>query len=390
MSATTSVDADRVAHLESLIGVQARVLDLVGENAPIDEILRELSKRFQQQIEGSLASIMLAGEDGTTLRVGCAPSLDAAYCKAIDPVLIADESMSCGTAAWRREAVVVQDIATDRRWESARSWALAAGLRACWSVPIIGSGGTVLGTFAAYWQKPTSPGPRDLWVQHHFARLAQVAIERHLTVQRVTRMLADERRQIAGDLHDDPIQAVTAVGLRLQRLARTARPDQQDLLRDAQQTIGYAIERMRHMLFELHPPTLDDEGLESALELYLSETFEPADVSWALHTELDQEPPPELSALAYRVAREALANVSKYAKASNVEVHLERQGNGIRIRVVDDGTGFDPSVAVGHHPGHMGMTNCRYLVRRAAGRWDVRSQPGSGSTVEFWLPMVFR
>ncbi len=387
MSTTTSVDADRIAHLESLIDVQARVLDLVGDNAPIDDILRELSRLFQQQIEGSLVSIMLANEDGTTLRIGCALSLDPGFCQAVDPVTIADGSMSCGTAAWRREAVVARDIATDKRWESARSPALAAGLRACWSVPIIGSDGAVLGTFAAYWRKPASPGPRDLWVQHHFARLAQVAIERHLTVQRVTRMLADERRQIAGDLHDDPIQAVTAVGLRLQRLARTARPDQQELLQDAQQTIGHAIERMRHMLFELHPPTLDDEGLESALELYLSETFEPADVNWALHAELDREPPPELSALAYRVAREALANVAKYAQASNVEVHIERQGEGIRIQVVDDGAGFDPSVAIGQHPGHMGMTNCRYLVRRAAGRWDVRSQPGVGSTVEFWLPI---
>ena len=84
------------------------------------------------------------------MRLGAAPSLPDSYAKAIDGVRIGPKAGSCGTAAYRRKAVVVADIMTDPLWEDYRDLAAAHGLRSCWSTPILSHQGAVLGTFAMY------------------------------------------------------------------------------------------------------------------------------------------------------------------------------------------------------------------------------------------------
>ena len=377
---------EEVRRLEALVDAQARVLDLVGQNAPLEKILQELADLFQGQIVGSIASILLANAEGTALSVAGAPNLDPAY-GAADPELpIAKGSRTCGDAAFRREPVVTSDIDTDPNWTAHRAAARAAGVRACWAVPITGTDDRLLGVFAAYWSEPTSPTDHDLWVQHQFARLTQVAIERAHTVDRITALLAEERRRIAGDIHDDPIQAITAVGLRLQRLAATASADQQVLLGDAQTAVKGAIERLRHMLFELHPPTLEEDGLAPAVEAYLATCFDDDAVAWAIDDGVEGDIPPAIASLAYRLTREAVSNVAKHAQATKVEVALSDEDGGLVVRVRDDGRGFDVPNAYRETPGHMGLANCRYLAQRALGWWSISSDPGA-TTVQFYLPL---
>jgi len=132
----------------------------------------------ESQAQGMLCSVLVLDADGAHLRNGAAPSLPAAYCAAIDGVAIGPAAGSCGTAAFRREAVTVSDIATDPLWENYKALALAHGLRACWSTPILGSDGAVLGTFAMYYPTVREPEPEHRQLIALATQTAALAFQR--------------------------------------------------------------------------------------------------------------------------------------------------------------------------------------------------------------------
>ncbi len=374
-----------IDHLEQLVHAQATALDLIGQNVPIGTVLDELSKLFEEQFSGSIVAIMLVDATDKSVRVGWAPGITPGLRRALEGIPIEKASLSCAAAAASAE-VVIGDIGNDAGWTAIRNVAHDAGVEGCWSVPIVSSDGNVLGTFDSYWPTARRPRGRDLWVQQQYARLLQVTIERYRTVEHITDILAEERRRIAGDLHDDSIQAITAVGLRLQRLLASATPGQRELLNDVLQSVNDAVERMRHMLFELHPPALDEDGLESALDMYLDETFDQTDIAWSLRFDVGEDPTPAAAALAYRLSSEAITNVIKHSGATNISVTVRDDSDGILVEISDDGVGFDPLDVPRKRAGHLGITNAAYLAHRAAGRWRIDSTIGEGTLVSFWLP----
>lgn len=139
---------------------QNRVLKLIAEGKPLRETLDVLLRIVERQSPGMLASILLLDADGIHVRHGAAPSLPKAYLKAIDGQPIGPVAGSCGTAAFRREPVIVEDIAADPLWVNYRNLALEHGLRACWSTPIFDEHHRVLGTFALYFRNPGRPNRR--------------------------------------------------------------------------------------------------------------------------------------------------------------------------------------------------------------------------------------
>jgi PAS domain S-box-containing protein len=199
----------------------------------------------------------------------------------------------------------------------------------------------------------------------------------------------DERRRIASDIHDDSIQKMTAVGLRLQTLRRhLTDPDEIRAHDELAETVRLSIGRLRRLLFELRPPALDRDGLAAAVRLYLQETAREAGFEAGLENRLTDEPPLEIRMLVYRVAQEAITNARKHARGSRVDVELETRDGGILVRVQDDGEGFDPSNAMGRTaPGHLGINAMRERTEMAGGWWRVESAPDTGTTVEFWVPI---
>ena len=105
------------------------------------------------------------------------PSLPKAFCDAINGVKIGPMVGSCGTAAYLGVPVIVPDIAVDERWAAYKAAALPHGLRACWSMPIVGNQGAMLGTFAVYHDHPHSPTPREAYLVDRFTHLTAVAID---------------------------------------------------------------------------------------------------------------------------------------------------------------------------------------------------------------------
>jgi signal transduction histidine kinase len=168
---------DRERLLQILVG-QARVLEMIAEDAPLRVVLGELLAILERQVDGMLGSVLLLSEDGKRLRHGAAPSLPASYNAAIDGAAIGPTVGSCGTAAFLRRQVIVADIETDPLWVDYKALALEAGLRACWSTPILSRDGDVLGTFAMYYREPTQPSPVHFdWIVYT-THLAGIAIQR--------------------------------------------------------------------------------------------------------------------------------------------------------------------------------------------------------------------
>jgi signal transduction histidine kinase len=190
-------------------------------------------------------------------------------------------------------------------------------------------------------------------------------------------------------IHDDTVQSVLAASLRLQRLRRFLRGSGDDgvkLVEEVQQDLDEAISRLRRLIFELHPPTLDSEGLAAAMRLYLAETLEPEGVRWSLDVHGNVPKDPVTTALAYRLFREAVLNVVRHARASNVRVDLRCLDESLRVEVADDGVGFEPGDVEQPAPGHLGMLASRQLCEAAGGDWDVESAPGRGTRVRYAVP----
>lgn len=164
---------------EELNRTQSRVLEMVTRGEPLSATLDTLLRAIEAQSPEMLCSILLLDPDGVHVHHGSAPSLPPEYIKAIDGSAIGPCAGSCGTAAFRRERVLVANIATDPLWDYYKQFALPAGLRACWSTPIFDAHRNVLGTFAIYYRTPGLPNERHLQLIDIATHTAAVCIAKH-------------------------------------------------------------------------------------------------------------------------------------------------------------------------------------------------------------------
>jgi PAS domain S-box-containing protein len=174
----TNTDIDDRKRAEALLAAENKILELVATGRPLALILDGLCRLVDKLCDKSLASILLIDPNGLCLRRGAGPSFPEAFMAAVDGVEIGPRVGSCGTAAYRKEQVIVSDIATDPLWANYRELALANGLRSGWSTPILSSEGSVLGVFGIYGREPRSPTQQHLHTIKQITHLASVAIER--------------------------------------------------------------------------------------------------------------------------------------------------------------------------------------------------------------------
>ena len=216
--------------------------------------------------------------------------------------------------------------------------------------------------------------------------LKQVDQNRRALLRRLVHAQEEERRAIAGDIHDDSIQSMFAVGLRLFAL-RSALHDavQIEQVERLQHNVQDSTDRLRHLLFELRPAALDEGGLPAALRQYLDVMSQEGDLEVKLETALERSPASETQVIAYRIAQEALANIRKHAQARRVECEVSVVDGGVLTRIVDDGVGFDDK-RNGSAPGHLGLVAMRERAELAGGWFCIASSAGKGCTVEYWIP----
>jgi len=162
----------------ALPGVHAaRALRLSTSGARLEVVLAEVCRGVETALPGALCSVLLASADGTTLTLAASPTLPFSYVRLPQGLRVAEGNGSCGTAAARRAVVVTTDIGTDPLWRESAASTLSLGLRACWSTPMLGAGGRLLGTLAVWHRGVHSPSDEAVRTVDSLLRIAELAIE---------------------------------------------------------------------------------------------------------------------------------------------------------------------------------------------------------------------
>jgi two-component system NarL family sensor kinase len=194
-----------------------------------------------------------------------------------------------------------------------------------------------------------------------------------------------ERRRIAGDLHDGPVQQLAGISYSLAAAAGASperpRADLVRALREAASGTRESVRRLRSLLVEIHPPNLHAAGLEAALTDLLA-PLASRGVDTTLEVSEGLTADPKTEAVIYRAAGEAIRNVGRHAHAQKVSVSVTANGSGLRLEVTDDGHGFSPEERQRRRrDGHLGLSLLEELVEHEGGSVEIRSQPGAGTTV---------
>lgn len=170
-----------------LLRLQTEILETVACGEPLVAVADLLCRRAEALAPGAICSILTVDADGL-MHPLAAPSLPLAYSSALDDLPCGPMTGSCGTAAFRKEAVIVTDIATDPLWHDYRGLAEPLGLRACWSTPICDRDDRVVGTFAFYYRTSRGPDELERSIVETCVRLCAIAIEHEQVRQRNHRL----------------------------------------------------------------------------------------------------------------------------------------------------------------------------------------------------------
>ncbi|MEZ5279069.1 MAG: sensor histidine kinase [Acidimicrobiales bacterium] len=383
--AAKSVDVDVVRQFAitatALLGRQSR-------HVHPRQVLNTLCERYVQSTGALGAVLMLVAPTDNVLEhvAGAGPMNDAPSIADLD----INSSNDWFTQTFRSgQALFVDDTAGWEPKSAVTERALERGVTACWTTPLVTVEGDIIGTFSVGWPDAVEPGDDQLWLFQEFALLAQAVVDRQQSHWQRMALIAHERERIAGELHDDSVQAMTAVSLRLQRLqARLAEHELRQSVVELRHQVDEAIERLRHMLFSLSSPTLEQDGLVITLEIYLETYVEKAGLAWELHGDEALRLPHDVEALAFRLARGALINAIKHARATKVSVSVDRSDDGgLAVVIADDGIGFETGeITAKDKPGHVGLTYAQSLARAVGGSYAIDSMPGKGTTVSFSIP----
>jgi diguanylate cyclase len=218
----------------ALLEAQSRIVDLMASDRDLYETLDGISRLVEGLAPPAMCTILLMEPDGKHLRVGAAKSVPEAYNEACrNGIPVGDFQGSCGTAAFRRKAVIVADIETDPLWDvPPRPLVIAMGLRACWSMPILDDDGAVLGTVAMYYNERREPTGREWGLLEPAARLIRLALAQQrkkdelrqaelkkreataLEAKRIS-LLSDLSQEILIIARDGIIVQVNAAGVRM-------------------------------------------------------------------------------------------------------------------------------------------------------------------------------
>ena len=212
--------------------------------------------------------------------------------------------------------------------------------------------------------------------------------ERQRLLARTVEIAEAERSALAADLHDGPIQHLTAVTLQLDLLVnKLDRGDLEHaslLVLRLRQSVANEMVSLRRLMSELRPPILDQRGIEVALRDCAQGVLEGQPIQFELECTLGEvQLAPEVETAIYRVVREALTNIRKHSCAGHARVTLDASKARVLLTISDDGSGFDPTRANGDH---YGLITMREGVEAVGGAWWLDTRAGSGTRIEARLP----
>ncbi len=391
------------------LAVAARVLVSLVRNTNAQRAAQEALADKEQALRETDQALVRLQRANETLRES-QERLGTVFDSAVDGIVELDHrGVIVGTnEAFCRMVELTQDAIEDQPWS-----ALAASIDADESfatLPQTGQGTLHREGHAIYLESriseiPGDPPRRLLLVRDVTAsRVADQTIrslfkflqdrdeDRTRIMRRTNAAIESERNRIARDLHDGPVQGVSAASLSLEAALLMLKAGEHDegieILTKIRRELSEEADNLRRLMSGLRPPLLEERGLFPALREMLDKYGRDNGVQTEFVGRGTSEIPSDLETLAYRIVQEALSNSAKHSQASNVSLTVEAITGQLRIEVADDGLGFDSSKAREYlQMGRVGLASMRERVELASGTFMVHSTPGKGTTVMATLPL---
>ncbi len=308
-----------------------------------------------------------------------------------------------GIAGWalkNQQPVIVDDPRGDPRFFPAIDESLSYTTTSLIAVPLVYQGNSIGVVEALNKKSGEKFDEDDQELLMAFAVQSAIAIQNAKLYQQVTwerdRILAIEervRRELARDLHDGPLQLLSAIIMSLQFL-KNALARQPELVPGEivklEQMSAQALQQARNLQFNLRPLVLEKQGLRAAIEFYAERQRQ--DKGATIHidaTGFKARLIPRSEVAIFSIVQEAIGNALKHASPRNIWIKMRQEDRAATISVQDDGVGFDTMNIEEEYPskGSMGLLNIRERAEMADGKLTIASQPGKGTMVTLVVPL---
>jgi signal transduction histidine kinase len=377
---------------------ETHVLKLLSQGAPMMEVLNELCNFIDANSPGVIPTVLLPDGDGH-LRLAAGPKVPKIWNEAFEGMKVPSFASFQSLAGHQEKPVPVADLRSDPSFAACWDLALSQGVQAAWSVPILSKDRKILGTLILFYPTPQLPGERDLELMDQVIHMAAIAIECHRNEEelrefsrRLYQSQDEERRRIARELHDSTGQrlAVLEMTLSMVKVAIATQPQECDrILSQCTSLVRSISDEIRTLSYLLHPPMLDECGLNTAIRTYVSGINQRN----GLHVEV--EIPRDLRRLSeeaelaiFRIVQASLTNVHLHSGASKAKVKIQQNLDGVIVVVSDEGQGIPDGVL--DHTSRtrtvgIGITGMRERVNHLGGRLEIETDR-KGTKVKATIP----
>jgi signal transduction histidine kinase len=377
---------------------ETHVLKMLSQGAPMMEVLHELCNFIDAKSPGVIPTVLLPDREGR-LRLAAGPKVPKIWNEAFDGLKVTSYASFQSTAGHRLKPILLADMRNDPSFAACWELAFSQGVQAAWSIPILSKDRKILGTLILFYPTPQPLSDRDLDLMEQAIHLAAIAIECHRNEEelrefsrRLYQSQDEERRRIARDLHDSTGQKLAALEMTLSMVQGVVRaqPDECEKILSQCTSLTRSIsDELRTLSYLLHPPMLDECGLNSAIQHYVSGINQRN----GLHVEVEiLQQLPRLSEEAelaiFRIVQASLTNVHLHSGANEANVKIAQNLNGIVVEVTDKGHGILDGVL--DHSSRtktvgVGITGMRERVMHLGGRLEIETSP-NGTTVNATVP----
>jgi signal transduction histidine kinase len=371
---------------------QAHVLKMLSQGAPMMEVLNELCHLIDAKSPEVIPTVLLLDQDGTHLRLAAGPKVPEIWTQAFDGLKIPTYASFEAASGRMEETIPVADIRNDPAFSNCWDLASRHGAQAAWATPILSKDRKILGTVIFFYPTPEEPSERELELMEQTIHMAAIAIECHRheeELREFSRILYqshdEERRRIARELHDSTGQKIAALAINLSLIndAVIFRPSKlEKLLEDCTSLTGGISNEIRTLSYLLHPPMLDECGLNLAVQWYVDGINQRGELKVEVEVTQGLRRLTEDAELAlFRIVQASLTNVHLHSKASAAKISIEQSPNEVIVMVSDNGQGIPDGVldrSSRTKTMGIGITGMRERVEQLGGRLEIET--GSGGT----------